>query len=836
MSEQLDSFEVPKLKNPNKKTASKNPSKSDLKAWDPRRIPMKFDWIPQTREKKARARIEADTVTVVQAGREWHLSQMADFGDKYDVYKVVLEDGRFRCTCQGHAYGDTRMLCTHAIAAMLSEYKPDDVKFYDPQAEDMIHVLYEQPDACDSIAAPLQVTEELVHLVEQANSNGQVFEIDPWDIHNPLKYLIEWRPQPKPPEEDPDVIQLTEEERKRFLDEYEHRKEAGQRILDLNGVMPNPSRWDLPAHFSSLRDHQWQALQQIIMAWSYGKKYVFLDAPTGAGKSILGCISFLEWAGIPIGKTLVKGMLAVTSKDLQDQMDRDFNECWWFAMIKGRANYPTANYESRFLAGMDWKPGVDWDSHIDCSDCEFSSKKHCRYCDPPGVTGPVESGASPCLGRCPYRIQLRRLLKRPLGMTNMAYLLRVANSMAWGQFEDRTALVVDECDTLESVLMGYVTVEVSEKRLKALGDQVGRPAYKTMGPQAKEDWFAWAGRAKSRVAEIIGRRKLQIKGEIPVGGEPGEEKIRVTADQRDLRRDVKAWETLSENLTILIDSLVAGDPWVYDGYQVDKDTKVESGPVIFKPVRVNMFGPVKLFDKFKNVMCMSATLISADQIARDLGIPESDYAVVTVPRTFDPSRCPVNILPVADNSFKEQGNSWEVLSAAISDIIVANPEHRIMIHAVSYVQADKVVSYLKHKFSGRAIVGHARDAGSKKKALERYEQTPGAVLISPSMARGADFKHDLCRVQILTKVPFPNLGDKQINARLHSTHDGQTWYAVQTVREIVQMTGRCMRSADDWGVTWILDKQFLNIWGRHQELFPKWWRESVRFVKEVRAS
>lgn len=811
--DELNNFTPPKLKNPNKSKSRKSdaPTKSELAAWNPREIPMRFDWIPQSREKKARSRLEAETVTVVDPGFAWEVSQMPDFGDKYEIYRIRFENERFKCTCQGHAYGDTRMLCTHAIAAILSEYKPDPVVIHELGSEITAAVVDHESHSVD---APVQTP-----------------ELDPWLTCYPSKYLIEWFPR-SVETENHELVELDEAARKELIDEYLHRQNAAQRIHSING-MPDPSRWDLPKHFTSLRESQWDALRQIVMAWASGKKFVFLDAPTGAGKSLLGCISFLEWGGYGAGKEELTGMIAVTSKDLQDQMHKDFCSCWWFAMIKGRVNYPTANFPDRFIGDKTFRPGVDWDSHIDCSDCEFSSKKHCRYCDPPGVSGPVESGKSPCLGRCPYRIELKKLLSRPLGMTNMAYLLRVANSMAWGQFEDRSVLVVDECDTLESVLMGYVTVEVSEKKLAVLGDAVGRPGAKTQSENGRTDWFSWAGRAKARVSEIIERRKLQIAGEIPVGGAVGEDKIRITSDQRDLRRDMKQWETLSENLSVLIESLAKGDPWIYDGYQLDKENGQDTGPVIFKPVRVNMFAPPKLFDKFKQVLMMSATLISADQISRDLGIPESDFALIQVPRTFDPARCPVNILPVADNSFKEQANSWPVLSKAISQIVSENQDHRIMIHAVSYVQAEKVHKHLKSEFPGRAILTHQKDSGSKKRTLESYEKTPGAVLISPSMARGADFRGDLCRVQILIKVPFPNLGDKQIGARLHGTYDGQTWYTVQTIRELVQMTGRCMRSADDWGISWILDKQFLNVWSKSQELFPKWWRDSVNFVRGV---
>ena len=57
---------------------------------------------------------------------------------------------------------------------------------------------------------------------------------------------------------------------------------------------------------------------------------------------------------------------------------------------------------------------------------------------------------------------------------------------------------------------------------------------------------------------------------------------------------------------------------------------------------------------------------------------------------------------------------------------------------------------------------------------------------------------------------------------------------MQTIRDIVQMTGRGVRSADDWAITYVLDSQFTkNVW-RNKFLFPEWWREAVNLGADVR--
>jgi Rad3-related DNA helicase len=119
-----------------------------------------------------------------------------------------------------------------------------------------------------------------------------------------------------------------------------------------------------------------------------------------------------------------------------------------------------------------------------------------------------------------------------------------------------------------------------------------------------------------------------------------------------------------------------------------------------------------------------------------------------------------------------------------------------------------------------------RNAGEREATLERFLTTPDAVLLAPSFERGVDLPEEACEIIIIAKVPYPYLGDKQIAAKLYSK-GGKTWYAVQTIRAIVQMCGRGMRSTDDWCDTYILDAQFKKLWRDHGRLFPQWFREAV---------
>jgi Rad3-related DNA helicase len=133
----------------------------------------------------------------------------------------------------------------------------------------------------------------------------------------------------------------------------------------------------------------------------------------------------------------------------------------------------------------------------------------------------------------------------------------------------------------------------------------------------------------------------------------------------------------------------------------------------------------------------------------------------------------------------------------------------------------------------RTLITYTEGAG-REDALGKYKRMPGAVMFAPSMQRGVDLPGDLCRVQVIAKVPFPALGDRQVSARTHLP-GGQTWYNVQAIRDVVQMAGRGVRSKDDHAVTYILDRQFgRNLWGKNKSMFPAWFNEAIDTKSDIR--
>ena len=93
------------------------------------------------------------------------------------------------------------------------------------------------------------------------------------------------------------------------------------------------------------------------------------------------------------------------------------------------------------------------------------------------------------------------------------------------------------------------------------------------------------------------------------------------------------------------------------------------------------------------------------------------------------------------------------------------------------------------------------------------------------MGEGEDFTGDLGRIQLIAKIPYPDLGDKLTRLRSEEPGVGRRMYAAMTLAKIAQTAGRVMRHDKDFGETVILDGSFRRLWQWHKDLAPSWFKD-----------
>lgn len=522
----------------------------------------------------------------------------------------------------------------------------------------------------------------------------------------------------------------------------------------------------LPEWVGKLRETQVEAVRRVIEAFDR-VDVVFLDAPVGTGKTLIG-----ELVRREMGVT--HGLYICTDRQLQDQVLRDFG---YAQVLKGRSNYKPV-YADRLQT---------------CEDCQLAGRgTTCLLC--------------PSRGECPYQVAKVSALGQQrngeweggadLATLNTAYFLAAANHAHSMRKYD--LVVADECDLLEGALTGFVEYNVPDWVAKRVGLSAPIKAAR------QNTLIGWLDEAAGDTSEWLARHGRGL-------------------DPKQLKRMSGFLEATRRMAEELRDD-AEGERWIRDyGNSYD-----QVGVLKMRPVKVARQGKQYLWDHGHKWLCMSGTVVSGDEMADSLGWDE-DFEVVDVDSGFPVVRRPIILAPIADIKRSAEEREYEILAHAIERIL-AEHSGRALVHTVSYALARRLNEMVRTP--RRKIV--YRSAGGKGDALDEYLATEDAVLFAPSMMRGVDLADDACRIQIIAKCPFPNLGDKQVAARLHAP-GGQQWYAVKAIREVVQMTGRGVRHNRDWCHTYILDKQFTrNLWGRNKMLFPRYFREAVDERADIR--
>lgn len=316
----------------------------------------------------------------------------------------------------------------------------------------------------------------------------------------------------------------------------------------------------LPNWAPDLRPIQKIAIDEILESFQTNS-VVFYEAPTGAGKTLIGEVVRQELNA--------RGIYLCSSISLQDQFTRDFPSA---AVIKGRSNYPTLDYPERYNRNNPFYS-------LSCADCnkrKDANGWNCAWCS--------------SVPDCPYEFAKSTALRSSLVCANSHYFLYESNYI--GTLRHRDLVVVDEVDTLENVLMSFIEVKITETRIKEFG--LPYPERKTIAAA----WIDWAEEVQT-ILKLIPTHESQTLFDA------------VNLKQLKARKRLENFKGDIKRLLDPVHGLRAGN-WVYDGYR-EQD-------IIFKPITVAPYAQDYLWRHGKKWLMMSATIISQMELATSLGL------------------------------------------------------------------------------------------------------------------------------------------------------------------------------------------------------------------------
>lgn len=217
-------------------------------------------------------------------------------------------------------------------------------------------------------------------------------------------------------------------------------------------------------------------------------------------------------------------------------------------------------------------------------------------------------------------------------------------------------------------------------------------------------------------------------------------------------------------------------------------------------------------EKAPKEFLMSATIGDCD-IYRDM-IGEKDiaphlFSAFQVPSTFDFSKSPIYFDNRYRLSMTEKAKNIPYVVQNVIDICRKHTNERGLIQVSSYELSDAIYKALPADVKKRVIFYN--NSKEKIDAIERYEASKNKILIGASLWEGLNFPNDKARFLIIAKVPYANLGDKLVKAKLDLIPG---WYQNDVCNKITQGIGRIVRTPTDWGVTYILDGCFTDVMKR----------------------
>lgn len=538
---------------------------------------------------------------------------------------------------------------------------------------------------------------------------------------------------------------------------------------------------------SSMREGQLECINYIIDEFNSGKQFVIVEAPTGSGKSAVG---------LTVARLVHSSFYVTIQKILQTQIIRDYGNDRLID-LRGRNAYPCTFYEregqklvarkAMELSVLKKKLAANPDCGVGYCREHEGQYKHPACVPPPNTSMPLPSGCH--YAACPYYERLGRALAAPTALMNFSSFL-YQTSLAH-RFEPRELLIIDEAHQIEPQLMGFISVNFSDRLLRKYG-------FELKEFDTPEEY--WVYFIDEKVMDTVGRLLSDCR------------------DNPDPRLEDELLD-LQRRLLLFMRCMKDREEWVSEFTR-----KKDYNTVSLKPVFVSGRARELLFKYGERVLMMSATILDTRVFCSSLGLDRMQVGAYRMKCRFPPKNRPIFFR----NAGKIVGGAAKMpewgpkLVKAVDTILSEYPRERGIIHTHNFAIADLLVAKCVHK---KRFLYQKSFAGTKDQMLAAHAKSTNTIIVAPAMHEGLDLVGDLSRVQIICKVPWPNaVDDKQLARRIQLDYRYYLWL---TALKLVQSYGRSVRSSSDWAHTYVLDEVFIRFLNQAAEMLPEWFTAAV---------
>jgi Rad3-related DNA helicase len=562
--------------------------------------------------------------------------------------------------------------------------------------------------------------------------------------------------------------------------------------------------------FQNIRKNQSKVCKEIEDCIKSNIKYIFLEAPTGFGKSPIA---------ITLASYLGSSHICTSTKDLQNQYSKDFP---FIKEAKGKRN---------FICILKEIEGI----HETCEygPCQKEEEFDCVYktrLSDYKVNGLGTKFENVNIGQFEktryikkYEKQLRfdnlewepckyfhqKWISTKSSHTIYNYKYFLSDLYFSNVITKRELLVFDEVHNIESEISDFKSFIINNDNITRLFPKLKLP---TIKEEEIDTWIDFCEEYRDNLLDFM--RDIELAIETNNFKEPYTEKNLIDCINKE------------KNLHFVLNDMKSNkNNWLVTN--IDRKTRDSIRKITLTPLDISNYFK-EILDLSNYGLFMSATILNKEYLCKISDLSKDEIKFIRIKESdFPKENRPIHLMNIAWLNSKNMMNNLPTIAKTVNNIMSIHKNEKGIIHTTSYFQLEFIKNNLNKENLGRLI----ETSPNRIEILQRHSKNPKpTVLISPSFYQGLDLKDDLSRFQIIIKIPYPDLSDKKVAALRKKD---MNWYLWNTVVRLTQTYGRSIRSKDDHASTYILDSNINYLLRNANEMFPAWFTEAIIYKNKL---
>jgi len=405
--------------------------------------------------------------------------------------------------------------------------------------------------------------------------------------------------------------------------------------------------------------------------------------------------------------------------------------------------------------------------------------------------GPCQRSKKVSCEDCLYKIAKYEALAAKVTIHNFDSFY-YQNQLGMG-YPSRQLMIIDEAHNIEHKYLGFMSFTISSKN-----DVTGIPIPECQTLAEYREFIAKYSTAVNSHLDFL--EDLYDNGILP------KDKV---GEMRDLRM-------LSKKMVMFMHNSETSE-YVFD--YSDNSMVVK---VTFRPIMVDYIIPQSLFGYADKFLMMSATILDKTLFCEGIGLDPEEVCMLTMDSLFPKKNRPIIKRYVGYMSYKHINKTLPLMMFEIETILEKHSTRKGIIQT----HTERIANYIRDNISADYAdrMTYNKDFNSPQEMLEVHKDKPASIIVASGLREGLDLKGSLSNIQIICKVPYPSLADKQVARRAEISSE---WYGYITTLMFLQSLGRSVRSETDKAFTYILDQSFVNFLNRNKNFIPDYILEAI---------